>query len=90
MAFDQKTGAVVWKGLDFKISYASPILIDVDGQQQAVLMMENEIIGIDPATGALLWQHPHANRTRTNVSTSVWGRETSCSAPRLTTVAGAC
>ena len=49
MAFDQKTGAVVWKGLDFKISYASPILIDVDGRQQAVLMMENEIIGIDPA-----------------------------------------
>jgi outer membrane protein assembly factor BamB len=73
MAFDQQTGAVVWKALDFKTSYASPILIDVDGQQQAVLMMENEVIGIDPATGALLWKHPHANRTRTNVSTPVWG-----------------
>ena len=73
MAFDQKTGAVVWKGLDFKISYASPILIDVDGQAQAVLMMESEIIGLDPATGALLWSHPHANQTKTNVSTPVWG-----------------
>jgi outer membrane protein assembly factor BamB len=73
MAFDQQTGAVVWKGLDFKTSYASPILIDVDGQAQVVLMMESEIIGIDPATGALLWSHPHANQTKTNVSTPVWG-----------------
>ena len=73
MAFDQKTGAVVWKGLDFRISYASPILIDVDGAPQAVLMMESEVIGIDPATGALLWSHPHKNATKTNVTSPVWG-----------------
>ena len=73
MAFDQKTGKVVWQAHDFKISYASPILIDVDGQPQAVLMMESEVIGIDPANGALIWSYPHANRTKTNVSTPVWG-----------------
>ncbi len=73
MAFHRKTGAVVWKAHDFKISYASPILIDVDGQDQAVLVMESEVIGIDPRDGALLWQHPHANNTGTNVSTPVWG-----------------
>jgi outer membrane protein assembly factor BamB len=73
MAFDRKTGAVVWKAHDFKISYASPLLIDVDGQPQAVLMMESEVIGIDPASGVLLWRHPHANQTKTNVSTPVWG-----------------
>jgi outer membrane protein assembly factor BamB len=73
VAFDQKAGKVVWQAHDFKASYASPILIDVDGQQQAVLMMETEVIGIDPSNGALLWSHPHANRTKTNVSTPVWG-----------------
>lgn len=73
MAFHRKTGAVVWKALDFKISYASPILIDAGGQTQAVLVMESQVIGIDPGTGALLWEHPHANNTRTNVSTPVWG-----------------
>ena len=73
VAFDQKTGAPRWKALDLKISYASPILISVDGQQQAVLVMESEVIGIDPSSGTLLWRHPHANRTKTNVSTPVWG-----------------
>ena len=73
VAFDQRTGAVAWKALDFKISYASPILIDLDGQTQAVLVMESEVIGIDPADGTLRWSHPHRNATRTNVSTPVWG-----------------
>ena len=72
-AFDQKTGKLIWQAHDFRIAYASPILIEVDGQQQAVLVMETEVIGIDPATGALLWSHAHANRTKTNVSTPVWG-----------------
>jgi hypothetical protein len=35
--------------------------------------METEVIGIDPGSGRLLWQHPHANATKTNVSTPVWG-----------------
>ena len=73
ISFDQKTGNIIWKALDFKISYASPILIDVEGSQQMVLMMESEIIGIDPATGALLWSHPHKNATKTNVSSPLWG-----------------
>ena len=72
MAFNQTTGSIVWQALDFKISYASPILIDVDGQPQVVLVMESEVIGIDPDNGKLLWSHPHANRTKTNVSTPLW------------------
>jgi outer membrane protein assembly factor BamB len=75
VAFDQKTGAVVWKKQDFKTSYASPILIKVDGQEQVVLMMESEIIGVEPNTGELLWSHPHQNRTKTNVSTPFWGAD---------------
>lgn len=75
MAFRQKDGAVVWRKHDFKSSYASPILITVDGQQQAVLMMESEIIGIDPNNGELFWSHPHRNRTKTNVSTPIWGAD---------------
>jgi len=72
MAFNQKDGAVVWKNLDFKISYASPILIRVDGQEQLALVMEEDIIGVNPNNGELLWSKPHKNRTKTNVSTPVW------------------
>ena len=75
IAFDQKTGAMVWKKQDFKTSYASPILIKVDGQEQVVLIMESEIVGVEPNTGELLWSHPHRNRTKTNVSTPFWGAD---------------
>ncbi len=73
IAFNQKDGAVVWKTQNYKISYASPLLIKVDGQEQVVLMMEEAIIGIDPNQGELLWSYAHKNRTKTNVSTPVWG-----------------
>jgi outer membrane protein assembly factor BamB len=73
IAFNQKDGRVVWKKQDFKTSYSSPILIDVNGQQQLVAIMEEEIIGLNPDNGDLLWSHPHKNRTKTNVSTPIWG-----------------
>ncbi len=75
IAFNQKDGAVVWKKQNFKISYASPLLIKVDGQDQVVLMMEEAVIGIDPNNGELLWSYAHKNRTKTNVSTPVWGND---------------
>jgi len=75
MAFNQKDGSVVWKKGDFKISYASPLLIKVDGQEQLVAMMEENIVGVEPGNGELLWSYPHKNRTKTNVSTPVWGED---------------
>jgi outer membrane protein assembly factor BamB len=72
MAFNQKDGAILWRKHDFRHAYASPFIIDVDGQEQLVLFMENDVIGIEPNTGDLLWSHP-ANKQGTNVSTPVWG-----------------
>jgi outer membrane protein assembly factor BamB len=59
MAFNQKDGTVVWKKHDFKNSTSSPLLINVDGHEQLVAFLYGEIVGLDPANGALLWQHPH-------------------------------
>lgn len=75
MAFNQKDGAVVWKKHDFKNSTSSPILINVDGQEQLVAFMFNDIVGVDPANGALLWQHPHETDYGLNTMTPVWGED---------------
>ena len=75
MAFNQKDGAVVWKKLDFKTGYAAPILITVDGQEQVVAFMEDDIIGINPNNGDLLWSHPHKANTSVNSSTPIWGND---------------
>lgn len=73
IAFNQKDGSVVWKKHDYKNSTSSPIIIDVDGQNQLVAFMFGEIVGIDPNTGDLLWSHPHETEFGLNTSTPVWG-----------------
>ncbi|MFH1417943.1 MAG: PQQ-binding-like beta-propeller repeat protein, partial [Planctomycetota bacterium] len=72
VALDQTTGGVVWKAHDFENSFASPVLIQVDGQTQLVCFMAKEVVGLDPDNGRLLWQHPHANQWRNNISNPVW------------------
>ncbi|MBU0717473.1 MAG: PQQ-binding-like beta-propeller repeat protein [Planctomycetes bacterium] len=71
VAFDQVTGAVAWKNLDFPISYSSPILIDFDGLEQLVLLTEKEIIGANPADGALLWRHEF-DKESSHLTTPLW------------------
>lgn len=73
MAFDLQTGALAWKAGDYAIAPASPILITVDGQDQLVVFGGDEIVGVDPAGGAVLWRHPHRTQYGLNISTPVWG-----------------
>ncbi|HZS08701.1 MAG TPA: PQQ-binding-like beta-propeller repeat protein [Blastocatellia bacterium] len=75
MAFNQKDGAVVWKKHDFRNSTSSPILINVDGQEQLVAFMYGEIVGVDPNKGDLLWSHPHETDFGLNTATPVWGED---------------
>jgi outer membrane protein assembly factor BamB len=73
VAMDQHDGDTVWKRHDFQNAYASPILIDVDGQMQLICFMATHVAGLDPNNGDLLWQHPHENQWRNNIVTPVWG-----------------
>jgi len=73
MAFDQKTGAVVWKKQDFNLSPSSPIIINVDGQDQLVIALGDHIVGMNPNNGDLLWSHPHNCDWGLNISLPVWG-----------------
>ena len=50
-AFNEKTGALVWKTGHYTTSPASPIVIDVDGQKQLLYFGGDEILGLDPANG---------------------------------------
>jgi outer membrane protein assembly factor BamB len=72
LAFRQSDGAVVWKALQFTNSHSSPILINVDGQTQAVVLAANTVFGFNPDNGALLWTHEHKTDYGLAVSTPVW------------------
>jgi outer membrane protein assembly factor BamB len=72
VAFNQQTGAIVWKGGDLEKAPASPILIDVDGQKQLVVFGGDRVGGLDPSNGRVLWSHPHKTDWGLNISTPVW------------------
>ena len=75
VAFNAVDGKVRWQAHGFRNSQSSPILIRVDGVEQLVAYMHNEIVGVDPASGALLWRHPVAATMNFhfNIATPVWG-----------------
>jgi outer membrane protein assembly factor BamB len=73
IAFNLKDGSVAWKKHDFKNSTSSPIVVNVDGQDQLVAFMYSEIVGVDPNNGNLLWSHPHPVDFGLNTSTPIWG-----------------
>jgi len=74
-ALDLKTGSTRWKGGDFGNSQSSPVLINVDGEEQVACVVEKAVAGFDPASGRLLWSHPHENRGGDITSTLIWGAD---------------
>lgn len=73
VAFDAGSGEVAWKNEDFGMAPASPVLIDVEGQDQLVVFAPSEVVGVDPRNGEMLWSHPHETNYGLNISTPVWG-----------------
>lgn len=68
----QSDGGVIWSKHKLQNAHSSPLLINVDGQPQVAILLAQEIVGLDPETGELLWRHPHATENGLAVSTPVW------------------
>jgi outer membrane protein assembly factor BamB len=68
VAFDQKTGSVKWRALSFRNSHSSPRIVQIAGEQQLLIFMADELIGVDPDTGALRWRYPHGNQWHHNIT----------------------
>jgi len=73
VAFRIKDGSIKWSSGDFKNSFSSPVLIDLDGQTQVVVAMGAQVVGYDPDNGSVLWSHHHQNQWDCNISQPVFG-----------------
>ena len=59
VALDKKTGATLWKAAmpgGEAAGYASPVLAEIDGVRQVVQFAGKGLVGVDAATGKLLWR----------------------------------
>jgi outer membrane protein assembly factor BamB len=61
-ALNKKTGAVVWRSTEVtdQCTYASPIVAEVQGVRQYIVMTNQGAVGIDPKTGGALWVYKRA------------------------------
>jgi outer membrane protein assembly factor BamB len=57
LAFDKRNGKQVWKTPGIKGAWGTPVLVEVPGgQQELVLSIPRTILGLDPDTGKELWR----------------------------------
>jgi outer membrane protein assembly factor BamB len=56
-AFDKRTGQQLWKTpRDEKTSWATPLVVDVEGKPQVIVSATKRVRGYDLATGLLIWE----------------------------------
>ena len=58
VAYDKMTGEPVWKVLDDKQAYTSPMLVTLNGRRQLLIVSAQRAMGLDPEAGTLLWDFP--------------------------------
>lgn len=58
VALDKKTGETRWQALADDASYSTPIAIEQGDRRVVVCWTGERIVGLEPASGELLWEHP--------------------------------
>jgi outer membrane protein assembly factor BamB len=67
VAFDAKTGKVVWTATEDDASYSSGMAATIGGRRSAIFLTRDNLIGLDPATGSIQFQR----RWRARIAASV-------------------
>jgi outer membrane protein assembly factor BamB len=70
-SFDAATGKPRWEWKGDGPGYGSPIIATFDGVRQVIAQTQKLLVGVDAATGALLWQLPFTNDFDQNAFTPI-------------------
>lgn len=71
VAYNKNTGAPVWKALNDRQGYVSPMLVTLGGRRQVLVVTSSRAVGLAPENGALLWSLPWDTDMGINVSQPV-------------------
>ena len=71
MALDPATGKERWTTTVSGPGYASPIEVTLAGTPQIVTMTTKSVIGVESATGTLLWEFPFSDEWNENIVTPI-------------------
>lgn len=68
VAYNKMTGAPVWRVLNDTQAYVSPMLVELAGRRQIVVVSSSRVVGLAPEKGELLWEYPWDTDMGINVS----------------------
>jgi outer membrane protein assembly factor BamB len=68
VAYDKLTGKAVWKALDDKQAYTSPMLVTLAGRRQLLVVSAERAMGLTVEDGSLLWDYPWVTDHGINVA----------------------
>ncbi|MEE8522698.1 MAG: PQQ-binding-like beta-propeller repeat protein [Thermoanaerobaculia bacterium] len=72
VAFDKKTGDVVWQAGDDLAGYSTPIAFTAAGIRQAVFFSGSKIIAVAPSSGEILWTQRWKTAYDINAATPIF------------------
>lgn len=74
IALDPETGRLIWKssGKGEESAYGSPAMIKLAGRHLLAVQTASSILGIDAATGNLLWSHDQPNKYSVHANTPLY------------------
>lgn len=74
VALDKHTGKTLWANRDITdtAAYSSPILAAHGGVRQFITLARDSVLGVDVATGKLLWSHAHKSFCDQNVTSPIF------------------
>ena len=65
VAYDKLTGKLVWRGGSDKAHWSSPVVYQVDGEDQVLIFNKGGVAGHDVEDGSVLWEFPWTKSTGT-------------------------
>ena len=67
-SFDRETGKVLWASGEDSVSYQTPVLAELGGRKQLIVVTDRFLQGLDPADGKVLWKLRHTEGEQTEQS----------------------
>ena len=71
-----KDGSIAWSNQDFKNSYSTPLLVEMDGFDQMIFVMTDQVVSISPKDGKLFWTFDLKNQWSTHAFVPLWDKKT--------------
>lgn len=72
LGLDPATGVLQWESTGPGPGYASPVVIEANGQSQIVTLTEGSIAGFDAKNGKEFWSVPFTDEWHENIATPLW------------------